>query len=873
MDERNSQDAAPVAPSHDLVPTPIFRVGADGRLTWINAAAEQVLGRPSATVIGESFANLLPREGRLRHLKALLRASCVPSFDAYLEVPLTTHRIPAHWMGVDLRRIESADGPVEWIASAHELTGMHEELAALRRRERELSARVREASEAAQSKTEFLTALSEELRAPMNGVIGMSRLLLDSHLEGDQQTFAEVIHDSGERLLELVDNILDFSRLEAGRLEIASLDFDLRVLADAVASQLAAPAAAREIRLGSTVNHRVPSRLTGDPGRLRQVLLCLGTNAMRDTAGGEIELRVDLVEETAHRVALRFAVIMSGGANDGAPGAGDGRAVLEAFVKDDPTLIARHGASGLALAIAHRLVALMGGDLGLHFEPGRGTICWFRVPLAKQAERPLSEPAPRLEKEVALGSLRILVADDSSIARRVLVHALRGLGCACDEVEDGLEAMERLRDAAAATSPYGLALVDLDLPGLDAAALASAIHNDPALIGTPLMLITNFGRPGDASRAEAWGYSAYLVKPVPLDRLEEAIREVMRRAARAAQGTSAVEADASETGLVTRHTLAEQRRHRVRVLVVEDSPLDQLVVCSALRRMGYEPQIANDGAAAVEAIRNQAFDIVFMDVRLPELDGIEAVREIRRVEEARGCHTPVIAITSARSDEDREQCLAAGMDEFLAKPLDLEAMCATVERWMHATESGTAAASGPAVPAAPIAPAASVATAETAETVDSTAETADPTAEKLEYSSESIEEWVEAPIEQAAPEIQRWTSSETETAAAAADPSVEEVVASADADDDAAPLGMSPEADAEVVAESDGGPDAYMIEDLLADLPVLDPERLETSSMGSPEIRAMLVRAFFTTSDVRWNGSARPSPSRTASRSSSRPTV
>ncbi len=778
MDELYSQDAAPAHDVRDLVPNPILCAGPDGRIAWINAAAAELLGRPASAIMGESFANLIPREGRGRHLRAILRARRGPARDSYFEIPLATERSPSHWIGVQLRRVDRGSGSSEWVASAHDLTPIHAELATLRRREKELSARIREASEAAQLKTDFLATLSQELRAPMNGVIGMSRLLLDSQLEGDPQTFAEIIHDSGERLLELVDDILDFSRLEAGRLEIASLDFDLRVLVDTAATMLAAPATAREIRFTSAVHHRVPSRLIGDPGRLRQLLLCLGTNAMRDTPGGEVELRVDLVEETAHRVALRFASIMRGVTQEASLASGDAHPILEAFVREDPTLIARHGGAGLALGISRRLVALMGGDLGLHVESERGTICWFRVPLAKQAERPLGVPVAAPARAVALKNLRVLVADDSTIARRALSHGLRGLGPSCDEAEDGLEALDRMRAAAAENAPYGLVLVDLDLPGLDAAAFASAVHNDPGLIATPLMLVTNFGRPGDAARAESWGYAAYLVKPVPSDQLEEAVREVIRRSAMARTGDAVHERAESgdNAGLVTRHTLAEQRRHRARVLVVEDNPLDQLVVCSALRRMGYEPQIVNDGAAALAAVEVQTFDIIFMDVRLPEMDGIEAVRAIRHAEEGVGRRTPVIAITSLSGDEDRERCLEAGMDEFLPKPLDLEAMCATVERWMRAAEeSGRSPVEDtPAALDAPV---------------------AEPVAEPIGvetpigFTAESNEEWVEAPVEQS----------------------------------------VAPR-----MAEPPSEP------------PVLDPERLEISSMGSHEIRSMLVRAFFT---------------------------
>jgi len=321
MDANSPQDAGrPAAPDtsrpagsspfdpRDLVPEPLFCCDTEGRLVWMNGAAEQLTGHPASGLTGQPLTILLPFEDRRRLVRALLRRHRSGVKDFYLEAPIVTGQGRVHWVGVQVRRIRAATGREGYVASVHDLQAIHEELETLRRRIRETEARAEEASVGAQLKTEFLSTMSHELRTPMNGLIGMSRLLLDSSLQGEERMYAEIIHASGLTLLEMINDIMDYSRIEAGRLEVESLDFDLRVAIDSVGTILGPRANSKERAFSSRVSHRVPSHLKGDPGRIRQVLANLGAWLIKCGEQGPLDMSVELAEETAHTVVVRFSL-------------------------------------------------------------------------------------------------------------------------------------------------------------------------------------------------------------------------------------------------------------------------------------------------------------------------------------------------------------------------------------------------------------------------------------------------------------------------------------------------------------------------------------------------------------------------------------
>ena len=402
----------------DLIPTPIFCATPDGRMVWMNAAAEVLTGQLAPAISGQPFSALFPEEGRRSIARQFIRKRRQGVRDFYVEAPIRTAQ-DTHWVGMHVRLCTTANGRSAYLCSAHDLQSIHAELEGLRRDVRVTEARLAEASAGSELKSAFLASMSHELRAPMNGVIGMSRLLLDSGLDRDQATFAEVIQDSGQHLLELVDDILDYSRIEAGQLEIARMDFDVRVTVDAVAALLADSAHKKGVTFSSWVHHRVPSRLTGDPSRVRQVMLDLAGHALRVSEGGELSLRVELVEESAHQAVVRFWVNRA--YSD--PRAEEAATAFEAFGEVEgatPTTSspasATPGARALGLTISRRIVHLMGGDSGVIALPGLGARLWFRVPLGKQVE--VAAPAETTAPDMGLSGLRVLVADGSESRRR-----------------------------------------------------------------------------------------------------------------------------------------------------------------------------------------------------------------------------------------------------------------------------------------------------------------------------------------------------------------------------------------------------------------------------------------------------------------------
>jgi PAS domain S-box-containing protein len=802
MDDPNSQDAnrsersaAPASTAlsfdpRDLIPTPIFCASDRGRLVWMNAAAEQLTGRLAPEVSGESFAVLFPEADRRRVVRAFARMRRQGLKDFYLEAPLLTGRDDSHWVGMQVRLAVAANGRAAYVCSAHDLSAIHGELEEMRRRERESAVRLEEATAGAELKSTFLAAMSHELRAPMNGVIGMSRLLLDSGLDPDQQMYASVIRDSGEQLLELVDDIFDYSRIESGQLEIGRMDFDVRVTVDAVAALLAGTSHEKGVTFSSWVHHRVPSRLNGDPGRLRQVLLNLAAHALRAAEDGELSLRVELVEESAHQAVIRFWVnrAFAGASSEEAAAAFSVFGEVTGATLGASTEAQPLGARDLGLSISRRIVRLMGGDTGVVAVPGLGARLWFRAPFGKQAE--IAQPAETGTPEIGMSGLRVLVADPSAPVRAALAERLSSWGCVCDEAEGGLDALERLKQNAASGRAYAVAIVDLELPELDAKTLAGAVREDLALAPTGLVLLTNVGRPGDAARAGEWGYDAYFVKPLDEDQLAGALNAVLHARREAAP----------EGGhpLVTRFTLAEQRRSRVRVLVVEDNPIDQLVVLSALRRVGYASEAVTNGEDALAACARQPFDVVFLDLAASGPDAADTATRLRAAE-AGGRRTPIIALTGRVREDERARCLAAGMDDFLPKPLDLELMCATVEKW----------ASG------------AIASASERKIAD---------ASPVDMPSETM---IESPIAQAAPvEL-----------AAAMESGVEWV------DEAPASWPEAPQA-SDTVETQEPAPCAaepvHEPESSWQELPVLDAARMDGSSLGSPELRATLADAFLT---------------------------
>jgi CheY-like chemotaxis protein/HPt (histidine-containing phosphotransfer) domain-containing protein len=540
----------------------------------------------------------------------------------------------------------------------------HGEQAALMDRIEQMTVELDVTRATARAKGELLATMTHELRTPLNGILGMARLLIETELDRDQRGMAEVLLQAGESLLELVNDTLEFSRVEAGELELERLPFDLRVTTNEAGALLAPLANEKRLHFEFEVHEEVPSRVWGDPGRLRQVLLNLGGNAIKFTERGRVRLVVERVREDEREVTLRFEFQDTG---IGMTEEQRGR-IFKAFQQADASVARRYGGTGLGLVISSQLVSLMGGTVGVESVPGQGSTFWFDVALEKRRDAAPAPPAAPSHPKLA--GLRVMVVEPSSAMRSSYLSGLGVLGCRVEVAENAEVGLVMVQEAAEAGDPFRFALIERHLPGMDGEEMGAAIRADGACDPTLTVLVTSAGRRGDTSRARERGFSAYLSKPLVWEQLAAALVEVLRRTEAAAAGAA--------PELVTLHSMAETQRGGLRILLVEDSAVNQLVTQWTLKRLGYGLQIAPTAREALEAWKRERFDLVLMDIQLPDGDGYALTRELRSCETP-GRRAPIVAMTGSTELGDREKCFAAGMDEYIPKPVDLGLLCRVVE--------------------------------------------------------------------------------------------------------------------------------------------------------------------------------------------------